>query len=273
VAAVCRSTNSLRSWPRKAPAASPSAPAPKPDERGNAPCDDRIAGDQADIQADWAVNRFDHFKHRCRAAARRDLKAARLSAPRGDQPGVRQGLQDLGEKALRRIRSFSQRWSEMRSSVGWPGQMNHHADTIIGGARQLHRRIGSLHAAVLSTCPSSPRLPNADEPVRSLKNMAARGIGMRGAITRRLIESVTSGCIHRHRPTAIASCSLAFANPNWREIVQNVPQKILRGFPLLVLPGARRRCDRRLPPGFIVHGRFRRRFRTGHRVKGTSGIS
>ena len=67
------------------------------------------AGNHADVEADGAVDGLNHFKHRCRAATRRDAKAARLPAPRGDEPGARQGLQHLGEEAFRSARGLGQR--------------------------------------------------------------------------------------------------------------------------------------------------------------------
>ena len=67
------------------------------------------AGNHADVEADGAVDGLNHVKHRCRAATRRNAKAARLPAPRGDEPGARQCLQDLGEEAFRRARGLGQR--------------------------------------------------------------------------------------------------------------------------------------------------------------------
>ena len=105
---------------------------------------------ETNVKADGAVDGLNHLTHRRRNAARRDAKPARLSAPRSKKPGARQGLQNLGEKALRSARSLGQRGKRDALAGRRRGQLNHHADAVIGSARQLHRRIRSLHRVVQS---------------------------------------------------------------------------------------------------------------------------
>lgn len=110
----------------------------------------RTAGNHADIEADGTVDGLNDFKHGCRTAARRNAKAACLTAPRGDEPGVSKGLQDLGEEAFRRARGLGQPGQRDAPIGRRRGQLNHDTDGIVGGASELHRRITSLHLVFLT---------------------------------------------------------------------------------------------------------------------------
>ena len=52
--------------------------------------------------------------------------------------GAAEGLQNLGEKALRCAGGAGQIGQAGALMAGQRGQMNHHAHAIVGGSRQLH---------------------------------------------------------------------------------------------------------------------------------------
>ena len=63
----------------------------------------RSSGAQAHIQGDGPVDGLNHFAHRCPAAAVRNVKPACVTTLGVNQSRVRQGLQHLRKKTLRRI--------------------------------------------------------------------------------------------------------------------------------------------------------------------------
>lgn len=103
---------------------------------------------QADIKRDSSVDGFDDVEHGCRAAANGDPEAAGLAAPRRDETRPRESLKNLGEKALRRAGCRSQ-IDEQKPVFGpGSGEMDHHPDSVVGGAGELHRGIGFSHVLV-----------------------------------------------------------------------------------------------------------------------------
>ena len=151
----------------------------------------------------------------------RDAEAARLAALRCDEPAARQALQHLRQKALRSARSPGQRGKRHARMVRQRGQLNHHAHSVIGGARQLHRRVGSLHRFVL------PHWPVARQ--RACKRRGPENTQNHCGQIGSLDETITRRCVFHHRPLFAATLTLTSSNSIWRRMVQNVP-RLLRRF-------------------------------------------
>lgn len=89
---------------------------------------------KADVEANGTVDGFDDLAHCGFSAARRDAKATRLPAARGDEPGAHQRLQHFGEKTLRRFGGLSELGQREPGIAFREGQLNHDANSVVGAA-------------------------------------------------------------------------------------------------------------------------------------------
>lgn len=105
----------------------------------------RLAVLETEIEGDGAVDDFNDFADGSLAAAGQNLKAAQLTAARGDEPGAGQALQNLGEKAAWRAGGKGQGGQQGALALRQRGQVNHDAHGVVGSARQLHGCIRFLH--------------------------------------------------------------------------------------------------------------------------------
>lgn len=103
------------------------------------------SGDEAEIEADRAVDGLDDLAYGGLAAGGEKLEASGMSPAGGDESGAAESLQDLGKKAQGSSRGVSQRGKQRALVGGQRGQVDAHPNRIVSGAGQLHGRTGLSH--------------------------------------------------------------------------------------------------------------------------------
>ncbi len=104
----------------------------------------RCLRSETNIHRNGPVDAFNDIEQGSLRAARQKGEAAHHSSLGLNQPGASQRLKDLRKKALRRLRRLGQQGFGDDRSLRLAGQMDHHANGIVGGTGQLHEVYGKL---------------------------------------------------------------------------------------------------------------------------------
>jgi hypothetical protein len=105
---------------------------------------------EAHVEADWTIDRFDDIAHRGFTAAGENGESTSLSPPGSDEVRAREGLENLGEEALRSFSDPGEIREECSLVFGQRGEMDHDAHGVIGGTGELHGGVALIRRGELS---------------------------------------------------------------------------------------------------------------------------
>ena len=103
-----------------------------------------LAAVEADVEADGPVDGFDDFTHGGFTAAGKNSEATEFATMGRDEVSVSEGLQDLGEEAFGGVGGVGEVGEERARFARECSEVDHDANSVICGARELHGGIAFL---------------------------------------------------------------------------------------------------------------------------------
>jgi len=93
---------------------------------------------KADVETERAIYGFDDLEHGGAMSCGKDGETAELASTGGDEPGVGERLEDLGEKAFRSSGCGGQIREQSTGLTGELREVNHDANGVVSGTSELH---------------------------------------------------------------------------------------------------------------------------------------